>query len=101
MRISYWSSDVCSSDLRQNENLFVDASGQWAPDTYIPAFVRRYLFVLAEKPAAKEGDDFTVFLDEQYEGFKIGRTSGRAIVRQYLYVSVVAGTLKKTENSIY
>ena len=28
--------------LRQNENLFVDANGQWAPDTYIPAFVRRY-----------------------------------------------------------
>jgi hypothetical protein len=55
--------------LRQNENLFVDANGQWAPDTYIPAFVRRYPFVLAEKPEAKEGDDFTVFLDEQYEGF--------------------------------
>ncbi|RCS31360.1 multidrug transporter [Rhodanobacter denitrificans] len=55
--------------LRQNENLYVDANGQWAPDTYIPAFVRRYPFVLAEKPAGQDGDDFTVFLDEQYEGF--------------------------------
>ena len=27
--------------LRQNENLFVDANGQWAPNVYIPAFVRR------------------------------------------------------------
>ena len=35
--------------LRQNENLYVDASGQWAPNTYVPAFVRRYPFVLAEK----------------------------------------------------
>ena len=55
--------------LRQNENLYVDADGQWSPDTYVPAFVRRYPFVLAEKPAGTEGDDFTVFLDEAYEGF--------------------------------
>ncbi|HET6431009.1 SapC family protein [Dyella sp.] len=56
--------------LRQNENLFVDANGQWAPNTYVPAFIRRYPFILAEKPADQEGgDDFTVFLDEAYEGF--------------------------------
>lgn len=55
--------------LRQNENLFVDTEGQWSPGVYIPAFVRRYPFVLAEKPPGAEGDDFTVFLDEGYEGF--------------------------------
>ena len=55
--------------LRQNENLYVNAEGQWAENTYVPAFVRRYPFVLAEKPAGQEGDDFTVFLDEKYEGF--------------------------------
>ncbi|MEO8809706.1 MAG: SapC family protein [Rhodanobacter sp.] len=56
--------------LRQNENLFVDPAGQWEPDTYIPAFVRRYPFVLGEKPeGSPEGGDFTVFLDEQFEGF--------------------------------
>ena len=55
--------------LRQNENLFLDGEGRWAANTYIPAFVRRYPFVLAEKPAGAEGDDFTVFLDEAYEGF--------------------------------
>ena len=55
--------------LRQNENLYVNAEGQWAENTYMPAFVRRYPFVLAEKPADQEGDDFTVFLDEKYEGF--------------------------------
>lgn len=55
--------------LRENENLYIDAEGQWDRDTYIPAFVRRYPFVLAEKPAGAEGDDFTVFLDEGYEGF--------------------------------
>ena len=55
--------------LRQDENLYVDADGQWAQNAYVPAFVRRYPFVLAEKPAGQEGDDFTVFLDERYEGF--------------------------------
>ena len=55
--------------LRQNENLFVDADGQWAPNTYVPAFIRRYPFILAEKPEGQPGDDFTVFLDEAYNGF--------------------------------
>ena len=60
---------VAMLGLRQNENLYVDAEGLWAPNTYVPAFVRRYLFILAEKPEGQEGDDFTVFLDEHYEGF--------------------------------
>jgi hypothetical protein len=55
--------------LRENENLFINADGHWEANTYIPAFIRRYPFVLAEKPVGAEGDDFTVFLDEAYEGF--------------------------------
>lgn len=66
--------------LRQNENLYVDAEGQWAADTYVPAFVRRYPFVLAEKPADQEGDDFTVFLDERYEGFNT--TEGQRLFKE-------------------
>jgi hypothetical protein len=69
--------------LRQNENLYIDAEGQWEPRTYIPAFVRRYPFVLAEKPAGTEGepqnDEMSVFLDEQYEGF--GRTEGERLFK--------------------
>ena len=33
--------------VRGQENLFVDAAGEWAEGVYIPAFVRRYPFVLA------------------------------------------------------
>lgn len=55
--------------LRENENLYVDEAGQWEKDLYVPAFVRRYPFVLAEKPAGQEGGDFTVFLDDRFEGF--------------------------------
>jgi len=55
--------------LRKDENLYIDAEGQWSPDTYVPAFVRRYPFVLAEKPDAPAGEELTVFLDEDYSGF--------------------------------
>ena len=55
--------------LRENENLYIDAAGQWEPNIYIPAFVRRYPFVLGEKPPGQENGDFTVFLDDGYEGF--------------------------------
>ncbi|PTR34745.1 SapC protein [Luteibacter sp. OK325] len=55
--------------LRQGENLLVGENGFWETGLYIPAFIRRYPFVLAEKPVGTEGDDFTVFLDEAYEGF--------------------------------
>lgn len=50
--------------VRQNENLFVAADGRWE-GRYIPAFVRRYPFVLAEKQNA---EDFNVYLDEAYPG---------------------------------
>jgi hypothetical protein len=66
--------------LRPNENLYVDAAGQWAPNTYVPAFVRRYPFVLAEKAADQPGDDFTVFLDEHYEGFNT--TEGERLFKE-------------------
>ncbi|HET6587625.1 MAG TPA: SapC family protein [Oleiagrimonas sp.] len=55
--------------LNQSENAFVDENGQWEAGAYVPAFIRRYPFVLAEKPEGAEGDDFTVFLDEDYAGF--------------------------------
>lgn len=47
--------------IARDSNLFVDADGQWANDTYVPAFFRRYPFVTAEKPQG--GDDFNVCVD--------------------------------------
>ena len=40
--------------LRQAQNLFVDAEGYWTPFTYIPAYVRRYPFIFAGDPQAKQ-----------------------------------------------
>lgn len=51
--------------LRRDENLFVEADGRWS-GSYIPAYLRRYPFVLADKGASGE---FMVALDEAYSGF--------------------------------
>ncbi|HVY89990.1 MAG TPA: SapC family protein [Hyphomonadaceae bacterium] len=42
---------VAVMGVRQNENEYVDAAGQPDPDTYIPAFARRYPFVFASDPS--------------------------------------------------
>ena len=47
--------------LQQDRNAFLDERGHWTA-TYVPAFIRRYPFVLAEIPEKKE--DFDVAFDE-------------------------------------
>lgn len=50
--------------LRERENLFVDATGKWREDTYIPAYVRRYPFIFSEVPNSTQ---FLLCLDEAAE----------------------------------
>lgn len=54
----------------EKENLMVDAAGAWARDTYVPAFIRRYPFILASDDGS---DTMTVCLDEAYQGFNTER----------------------------
>jgi hypothetical protein len=49
---------------RSGENLYVDGTGNWELDGYIPAFIRRYPFVFA---ADQQGDNFVVCIDTQAE----------------------------------
>ena len=58
--------------LREAENLFVDADNKWQA-SYIPAFVRRYPFVLAEL----QGQQMGVCIDEGYSG--LSDTDGEAL----------------------
>ena len=51
--------------LRNDENLLVDDAGRWDPQTYVPAFARRYPFVLAE---GEDKSVLTVCVDEAYSG---------------------------------
>lgn len=50
--------------VRDDQNVFVDAEGKWAPD-YTPAFLRQYPFVLGQAP---ESQNFVLCLDETFPG---------------------------------
>ena len=49
--------------LQEGDNLFVGDDGQWQPGAYIPAFVRRYPFMLAR--AHPEAEELSLCFDDQ------------------------------------
>jgi len=51
---------VALMGLRDNENLFVNAKGEWQPNSYIPAYIRRYPFIFSEVPG---NDQLTLCVD--------------------------------------
>ncbi|MCQ4314340.1 SapC family protein [Pseudomonas stutzeri] len=51
--------------LKDGHNGYIDEQHAWQPNTYIPAFVRRYPFVLAQDDA----NNFTVCFDAAYHGW--------------------------------
>ena len=53
--------------LREGDNLFVDGQGAW-DGRYVPAFVRRYPFVLAELPGQAS---LAVCVDEAFPGWNV------------------------------
>lgn len=72
--------------LRKDENLFVDDKGVWDPAVYIPAYVRRYPFVLGE---SQTRDKFALCIDVEsprlgkkgtplFEGGKPSKTTDQA-----------------------
>ena len=61
--------------LEKNKNFFVDDKGAWTAN-YIPAYVRRYPFILATADDKK--DNFAVCIDESFPGFNTAK-EGRAL----------------------
>lgn len=65
--------------LQNDENLFVDDMGQWLGGSYLPAYVRRYPFLLMDDPNQKQ---YVLCIDEgsemlgsegEYQLFKDGK----------------------------
>lgn len=54
--------------LRDGHNPFVDAESQWLPGSYLPAFVRRYPFILA-RASDDDAGNMVIGIDEDYSGF--------------------------------
>ncbi|MFA5041532.1 MAG: SapC family protein [Bdellovibrionales bacterium] len=53
--------------LKNDVNLFVNAKGEWVPGSYLPAYVRRYPFILMDDPTNKQ---FVLCIDEKSELLK-------------------------------
>ncbi len=61
--------------LQAGKNLFIKEDGSWEAGAYVPAFVRRYPFILARGDEAAA--EFTLCIDENYGGF--GESEGDAL----------------------
>jgi hypothetical protein len=48
--------------LEPDLNFFVDDDGRWQPDAYIPAYIRRYPFILSER---SDSTELTLCIDEE------------------------------------
>src|SRR3546814_18198297 len=112
MRISDWSSDVGSSDLTnlctairatQGKGVMPDGTSRFsykgqAIFHYMGCSTFSNFTVLPEIAVAKIRED-APFKTSCYIGCEIGRASCRERVCQYVYISVVAVSLKKKETT--
>lgn len=82
--------------LNNDKNMMIDRTGQWRDGAYIPAYVRRYPFILMEEPTQKQlvlcidedsdmfgpTGDFDLFKDGQPTEFTQGAMEFCAGLRQ-------------------
>src|SRR3546814_18490413 len=101
MRISDWSSDVFSSDLRHRSASAVDRFGSGTTGSRVLNGTYRGHKECEEALKEFYAMDHAMVFSTGYQANlgKIGRASCRERVCQYVYISVVAVTLKKNNNS--
>ncbi|KNY08672.1 MAG: SapC family protein [Achromobacter sp.] len=89
--------------LEDKSNLFVTEQGTWKADTYVPAFARRYPFVLG---TTSEADRLAVCIDESYPGvnnadgvalFEDGKETGY-LTQMMEFLRVFQGEMELTKN---
>lgn len=68
-------SPIALLGLEQGDNSYVQDDGRWHANAYVPAFIRRYPFVLAQG----EDDGFTVCIDAGYSGWN--EADGQALFK--------------------
>lgn len=64
--------------LELGTNEYVNNAKQWKQDAYLPAFIRRYPFVLAGKP--EKGSELAVCFDASFEG--LNKNEGRPLFNE-------------------
>lgn len=59
--------------LLDDQNLFVEENGEWTDGAYVPGYLRRYPFALAnDRGSDPNNPRMAMIVDEQYEGVKEG-----------------------------
>jgi hypothetical protein len=90
--------------LSRDDNLFVESDGRWAADAYVPAFLRRYPFVVANQDASPES--FTVCVDTPFlagddDGLKLFEDSGEdapALKRALGFLADYQAAVQRTQS---
>src|SRR3546814_17592739 len=98
MRISDWSSDVCSSDLALGALALQLAGAANGGGLFAGALFRGLLIVTAQLHLAIHALALQLLLEREQE---IGRASCRERVCQYVKMLVVAVSLKKKEDRMW
>jgi hypothetical protein len=80
--------------LREGHNQFIEADGSWRKGCYIPAYVRRYPFVLARLRA--DSQEMTLCFDDSYP--EIGEGIGSALFANGETTEVTKNILKFCED---
>ena len=83
---------VAFMGLRRSENLYVERDGSWASGTYIPAYVRRYPFLLVDATA---GNRKILFVDEKSSN--LTRSGGTPLIADGKPTEAVQQALKFCE----
>lgn len=89
--------------LSRDNNLFVEPDGQWLPQHYVPAFLRRYPFVVAGSDTAQA--EMTVCIDQPFvtteqNGLRLFEESGEhapALVRAISFLSEYQQEVQRTQ----
>lgn len=87
---------VAMLGLKPGQNLFVDEAGRWAKDAYVPAYVRRYPFILVESgpqrlTLALENDKAVLDPEAGWPLFEGETPSGRGLAAFEFCRSYLAG----------
>jgi hypothetical protein len=70
-------SPLCITGIRSDENLFVDSNGQWERNTYIPAYVRRFPFLLLN-----DGKSDKMVLGIETTAKRLSKTKGETLFQK-------------------
>ena len=79
--------------ITPGQNLYLNEKGEWLAQ-YLPAYVRRYPFIVASDPADGKNRQLTVCIDENYAGFNKSEVGNRLFLDSGEYSAVLTQAIE-------